>query len=352
MLTFSMIAQAGIVGYGCYIPEYRITVDEIARVWGADAKRIKQGLLVEEKAVAGDDEDTATIAVEAAKNALKRARINPELIGAVYVGSESHPYAVKPTATIVGEALGIGNHYTAADLEFACKAGTAGMQMCFGLVEAGLIEYGLAIGADTAQGAPGDALEYTAASGGAAFVIGKKNVIAKLLATCSFSSDTPDFWRRPFEKYPSHGSRFTGEPAYFRHVINAAKSLCEKINMQPNEFDYVVFHMPNGKFPLRAAKILGVPKEKLQAGFIVPKVGNTYSGCSLLGLCAVLDKANPGERIVVVSYGSGAGSDAFAFEVTEKIIEVRDLAPKVSELIQKKLYITYSKYAKIRGKMD
>lgn len=342
----------GITGYGCYIPKYRIKVEEIANVWGADAKRIKQGLLVEEKAVAGEDEDTATIAVEAAKNALKRAEIEPEKIGAIYVGSESHPYAVKPTATIVGEAIGAGNAYTAADLEFACKAGTAGMQACFGLVESGIIEYGLAIGADTAQGKPGDALEYTAASGGAAFVIGKNNILAKLLATCSFSSDTPDFWRRPFEKYPSHGSRFTGEPAYFRHVVNAAKMLCEKLSCEANDFDHVIFHMPNGKFPLRAAKILGIAKEKLQAGFVVTKIGNTYSGCSLLGFCAVLDKAKPGEKIMLVSYGSGAGSDAFAFEVTEVIEEKRELAPSVEEYVQRKEYITYTRYAKMRGKIE
>ena len=342
----------GIVGYGCYIPKYRITVEEIANVWGADAKRIKQGLLVEEKAVAGEDEDTATIAVEAAKNALKRAGIGPRHIGAIYVGSESHPYAVKPTATIVGEAIGAGNAYTAADLEFACKAGTAGMQACFGLVKAGIIEYGLAIGADTAQGKPGDALEYTAASGGAAFVIGEKNILAELLGTCSFSSDTPDFWRRPFEKYPSHGSRFTGEPAYFRHVINAANMLCEKTGIKPNEFEHVVFHMPNGKFPLRAAKVLGIEKKKLEAGFVVSRVGNTYSGCSLLGFCAVLDKAKPGEKVMLVSYGSGAGSDAFAFEVTELIEEKRELAPSVEEYVQRKEYITYTRYAKMRGKIE
>jgi len=343
--------KAGIVGYGCYIPLYRITVDEIARTWNADVNRIKQGLLVEEKAVAGMDEDTATIAVEAAKNAIKRPCISPEKIGAIYVGTESKPYAVKPTATIVGEAIGAGSLYTAADLEFACKAGTAGMQACIGLVEAGIIDYGLAIGADTAQGAPGDALEYTAASGGAAFVIGRSDVVARVIDTCSFSSDTPDFWRRPFEKYPSHGSRFTGEPAYFRHIVGAVKALCEEIGVSPNEFDHVVFHMPNGKFPLRVAKMLGIDKEKLKYSFIVPKVGNTYSACSLLGLCSVLDNAREGETILLASYGSGAGSDAFAFEVTDKIEEKRDLAPTLSYYLERKVYISYALYAKFRGKI-
>ncbi len=343
--------KSGIVGYGCYVPMYRIKVEEIASVWGEDPERIKKGLLVEEKAVAGDDEDTATIAVEAAKNALKRACINPDDIGAIYVGSESHPYVVKPTATIVGEALGVGNSYTAADLEFACKAGTAGIQMCLGLVSSGMIDYGLAIGADTAQGAPGDALEYTAASGGAAFVIGRKNVLAKIIATASYSSDTPDFWRRPMQHYPRHAARFTGEPAYFRHIGGAVKLLLEETNLSISDFDKVVFHMPNGKFPLRMAKMLGIEKEKLADGFVVSKVGNTYSGSSLLGLCATLDKAKPKELILLASFGSGAGSDAFAIEVTDLIEEKRDLAPTFERYLNRKIYISYAKYAKMRGKL-
>ena len=115
----------GIVSYGTYIPRYRIKVEEIARIWGENPDTIKNGLGILQKSVADLDEDTATIAVEAAREALFRARIKACEIGAVYVGSESHPYAVKPTATIVGEALGIGNEYFAADLEFACKAGTS-----------------------------------------------------------------------------------------------------------------------------------------------------------------------------------------------------------------------------------
>ena len=343
--------NVGIVGYGCYVPRYRIKVEEIANVWGEDAKRIINGLLVEEKAIAGEDEDTATISVEAAKNAIKRAGINAESIGAIYVGSESHPYAVKPTATIVGEALGAGNNYTAADLEFACKAGTAGIQMCMGLVMSGMIEYGLAVGADTAQGAPGDALEYTAASGGAAFVIGRRDLIARVLATESYSSDTPDFWRRPMQHYPRHAARFTGMPAYFRHIVEATTLLFEEHGFRPNEFDHVVFHMPNGKFPLRVAKMLGIDKRKLEHGLVVKKIGNTYSGSSLIGLCSILDKAKPGERILLVSFGSGAGSDAFAIEVDKAIEDKRGLAPTFEYYLNRKVYVSYAKYAKMRSKL-
>ena len=182
--------MVGIVGYGAHVPSYRIKVEEIAKVWGDDPVALSNGLVVNEKSVPSPDEDTATIAVTAARYALARAQIDPSKIGAVYVGSESHPYAVKPTASIVAEAVCATPKLTAADLEFACKAGTAGIQMTMGLVESGMIEYGLAIGADTSQGAPGDALEYTASAGGAALlgIIFVTMIIRSLMLLATFKS--------------------------------------------------------------------------------------------------------------------------------------------------------------------
>jgi hydroxymethylglutaryl-CoA synthase len=341
--------DVGIVGYGVYIPRYRLRLEDIAKVWGADAGKIKQGLLVEEKSVPGPDEDTITIAVEAARNAVRHAGINPQDIGAIYVGSESHPYAVKPTATVVAEAIGATPNLTAADYEFACKAGTAGFQTCMGMVEAGMIKYGMAIGADTAQGAPGDPLEYTAAAGGAAFIIGKNGgeTIAAIEGTCSYTTDTPDFWRRDMQPYPRHGGRFTGKPAYFKHVLSAATALLQQLQLRPQDYSYVVFHQPNGKFPLQAAKELGFSTEQVLPGLLVTKIGNTYSASTLLGLAAVLDQARPGERILAVSYGSGAGSDAISLLVRDTIEEKRN-SSKVLDYVNKKIIIDYSTYAKFR----
>jgi hydroxymethylglutaryl-CoA synthase len=343
--------KIGIVGYGSYIPRYRITIGEIASVWGSDAEQISASLMVDEKSVPDMDEDTITISVEAARNALRRARIDEKKIGALFVGSESHPYAVKPSGTVVAEALGLSTQLLVADMEFACKAGTAGMQCCLGLVKSGEIEYGLAIGADTSQGRPGDALEYTTGAGGAAFVIGKDPAV-EIESMCSFTTDTPDFWRREGENFPRHGSRFTGEPAYFKHVISASKMLMEKTGLTAKDFDYIVLHTPNGKFPLRAAKILGFEKEKLLPGLIVTKIGNTYSAASPLALCNILDTAaKSGDRILMTSYGSGAGSDSFSLVVTDKLLEIRDLATKTNDYVNRKKYVTYGQYAKLRKKL-
>ena len=345
--------MVGIITYGAYIPRYRIKVEEIARVWGANAAEISGGLGVFEKAVPDYDENTATFAVEAARAALARRSIDVSEIKAVYVGSESHPYAVKPTAVTVGEAIGATPVMTAADYEFACKAGTAAIQTSMGLVASGMMKYAVAVGADTAQGAPGDALEYTAAAGGAAYVIGNDDPIAEINDTCSFTSDTPDFWRREGEDYPRHGGRFSGEPGYFKHVESAAKMMMERRGTRPSDYDYAVFHQPNAKFPQKAAKSLGFTAEQIKPGLLVPRLGNTYSGAVPLGLAAVLDIAKPGDRIFVTSYGSGAGSDSFDITVTEAILDKidRSRAPSVESMLNKKKYLDYAVYARHKGKI-
>ncbi|MFP4082768.1 MAG: hydroxymethylglutaryl-CoA synthase [Candidatus Aminicenantes bacterium] len=342
----------GIVGYGAYIPRNRIKVEEIAKVWGADAPSYKRGLMLEEKSVPSPDQDTITMSVEASKWALKRAQVDPAEIGAVYIGSESHPYAVKPSGTVLAEALGATPEVHTADFEFACKAGTEGMFVALSLVRAGEIKYGLAVGADTSQGAPGDALEYSAAAGAAAFIFGKDRVVAKTVASFSYMTDTPDFWRREYQYYPQHGGRFTGSPAYFKHIIGAAKGIMSKAGMEPSDLDYVIFHQPNGKFPFRVGRMLGFAKEQIEPGWLVNKLGNTYSGSSPLGLTATFDISRPGDKILIVSYGSGAGSDAFIFEMTERIDEVKDSAPRTRDMLENnKNYLEYGVYAKFRQKI-
>ncbi|MEM5812527.1 MAG: hydroxymethylglutaryl-CoA synthase [Candidatus Aenigmatarchaeota archaeon] len=339
----------GIVGYGAYIPRFRIKAEEIAKIWGSDSESAMK--MESEKTVPGLDEDAVTMAVEASRDAIRRAGIDPEKIGAVYVGSESHPYVVKSTSAIVAEAVGATPVMTAADLEFACKAGTAGMQAVMGLIETGMIEYGLAIGADTAQGRPGDELEYTASAGAGAFILGKSDIIAEIEGTYSFTTDNPDFWRREGEEFPRHAGRFTGDPSYFRHIISATKGLMEKLGTKISDYDYFVFHQPNSKFPVQVANIFGIPKEKLSAGLLFPKIGNTYSAAVPLGLSAILDIAKPGERILATSYGSGAGSDSFSIKVKDLVEEKRKKGRLVKEMIEEKVYLNYAQYAKYRRKL-
>ena len=344
--------KSGIVSYGGYIPRYRIRPKDIGTVWGADGEAMGRGLNIRAKSVPGPDEDVITISVEAARACMAKVDIDPTEIGAIYVGSESHPYAVKPTATIVAEAIGSAPVMTAADFEFACKAGTAAIQTTMGLTLSKMMKYGLAIGSDTSQGAPGDALEYSASAGGAALLIGVDCVAAEIAHTVSYTTDTPDFWRREGQRYPSHGGRFTGEPAYFKHVSACAQLLFKRAGTTAEDYDYAVFHQPNGKFPVRAAKQLGFKEAQIDTGLCVREIGNTYSGAIMVGLCAILDEAEAGDRIFAVGYGSGAGSDGFDLTVTDEITKLRrDATPTIKELIADQVFLDYATYAKYRGKI-
>ena len=343
--------MSGIVGYGAYVPSHKIETGEIASVWGADGSAWAKNLNVYSKSVPGPDEDVITISVEAARQAMSRAKLTGENIGAIYTGSESHPYAVKPTSTIVAEAISATPHLTAADYEFACKAGTAAIQTCLGMVGDGQIENGIAIGVDTSQGAPGDALEYSASAGGGALIIGKKNVIAEINHTTSYTTDTPDFWRREGQKYPRHGGRFTGKPAFFKHVMSCGLKTMEMAGTKPEDYKYIVTHQPNGKFPIRAAKSLGFNEEQYRTGLLTPRIGNTYSGAVFLGLTAILDIAEPGDKILAVAYGSGAGSDGFDITVTDNITKM-DRTETIESMIERMKIINYATYAKYRGKLN
>ena len=335
------LRDVGIVGYGAYIPRYRLPAREVARIWKDPAGVGPPG----EKAVAGLDEDVITMSIEAARNAMSRAEIDASSIRAVWVGSESHPYAVKPTSTIVAEAIGAVPNTQAADWEFACKAGTEAMQAAIGFVGSGMANYALSIGMDTAQGRPGDALEYTAGAGGAAFLLGPvEESLASIEVSYSFTTDTPDFFRRANEKYPVHGERFTGEPAYFKHISAAADKIMSSTNSSPEDFSYAIF-------PQRVAKSLGFTADQIKDGMLVSRIGNTYAGSAMVGLTAVLDVADPGERILLVSYGSGAGSDAFILTTTDQLLQRRNLALDTESYIKRRTEIDYATYARYRGKL-
>lgn len=344
--------NAGIIGYGIYLPAYRIRVSDIASVWGKNSTDVQRSLGVTQKTVPAYDEDAVTLAFEAATRALNHAAIRPDELETCFVGSESHPYAVNPTSTIVAEFLGMGKNYLAADLQFACKAATAGMIATAGLIQSGEIKKGLVIGTDAAQAKPHDILEYTAAAAAAAIILGgKDDAIAYILDSTSFSSDTPDFWRRDGVRFPSHGGRFTGEPAYFTHVLGAAKRLLEKTNMKSTDFDYCVFHMPNGKFPTEIARRLHFSEAQLAPSLTVEQIGNPYCASSLIGLSAVLDIAKPSKTIFLVSYGSGAGSDAFVLKTTDTIEKKRNKEFSFLRLLENKQYISYVDYLRKEKKI-
>ncbi|MEM4704411.1 MAG: hydroxymethylglutaryl-CoA synthase [Candidatus Bathyarchaeia archaeon] len=340
----------GIVGYGVYTSKFRI----------------KEGNMV--RAIPFLDEDAITAAVEAGKLALIHAGVDSKLVGKVYVGSESNPYAVKPIASKVAQVLKLGEEdeeddvqgVDAVDTEFACKAATSVFKDAASLVNYSKsgIQTAMVIGADNSQAAPRDCpggeLDLFVGYGAAAFIFGKHDLIAEIEGWYSCTSDTPDFWRRDGEPYPMHGGRFTGDPAYFKHVRKAAKKLLERLRLQVSDVNYFVAHQPNAQFPVRIAKELGFKEEQYLPSLQVVKFGNTYSGASPVGLAAVLDVAKPNERILISSYGSGAGSDAYSIITTNQLLEKRQrqkLTVKYQAENPFLEYVDYTTYRRLKTGM-
>jgi hydroxymethylglutaryl-CoA synthase len=337
--------NAGIVGYGVYTSRFRIK---------------ENGM---ERAVPFIDEDAVTAAVEAGKLALIHSGVDNALVGKVYVGTESNPYAVKPIASKVAQVLKLGEEdddvqaVDAIDTEFACKAASSMFKDAAALVnypKSGM-KYAMVIGADNSQaaprGCPGGELDLFVGYGGSAYIFGKHDVIAEIEGWYSCTSDTPDFWRRDSERYPLHGGRFTGDPAYFKHVRKATTKLMEKLDLKPSDVNYFVAHQPNPQFPVKIAKELGFKPDQYEVSLQVNKFGNTYSGCSPVGLAAVLDMAKPEERILITSYGSGAGSDSYLLRTTDQLVSKRQ-RQKVNIKYQAENpfieYVDYSTYRRLK----
>ncbi len=333
----------GIIGYGFYSSKFRI----------------KEGSM--ERSVPFIDEDSITAAVEAGKLALTHSGIASSQVGKIYVGSESNPYAVKPIASKVAQVLKLGEEdeealqgVDAVDTEFACKAATSMFKDAVSLVNypQSDIQNTMVIGTDNSQAAPRDCpggeLDLFVGYGGVAFIFGKHDVIAEIEGWYSCTSDTPDFWRRDGEPYPMHGGRFTGDPAYFKHTRKAAKKLMDRLNLQPHDIAYFIAHQPNPQFPIRIAKELGFKEEQYLHSLQVLRFGNTYSGASLTGLAAVLDVAKPNERILVASYGSGAGSDAYSLITTNQILDKRERQKLTVKYQAENPFIEYVDYTTYR----
>jgi hydroxymethylglutaryl-CoA synthase len=335
----------GIVGYGVYTSRFRTR---------------ESGL---ERSVPFIDEDAVTASVEAGKLSLIHSGVDSALVGKIYVGSESNPYAVKPISSKVAQVLKLGEEdgdiqgVDAVDTEFACKAASSMFKDAVALVnypKSG-IKYAMVIGADNSQaaprGCPGGELDTFVGYGGSSFIFGKHDVIAEIEGWYSCTSDTPDFWRRDGEPFPMHGGRFTGDPAYFKHVRKATSKLMERLSLQAKDVDYFVTHQPNPQFPVKIAKELGFKEEQYAASLLINKFGNTYSGCSPVGLAAVLDIAKPEERIVIVSYGSGAGSDAYLLRTTSQLADKRQ-RQKMSVKYQAENpfveYVDYTTYRRLK----
>jgi len=353
--------MTGIVGYGAYIPKFRLKVEDIWDVWVdpiETAAIVKKKRDLTEKAVGRWDEDSVTMAIFAAKSSLAMAEVPGEDLNAIYFGSCTNPYVSKASALVVAEALRSGPELLAADCQFATKSGTAALQICSALVETGMARYGLAIGSDdmSRHVPPHDPDEYAASSGAGALLIGKEKVVAEIEGMYSWTTQTPEFYRLDGERYIKHGANENEEPlvGYGKHVKNAVQGFMKKFDCSPRAFAYVALSQPDGRLPLEVSKELGFSDQQIRPGLIAPAIGDCGSASPFLALAAILDQAQAEERVLVVSYGFGAGSDVFALKTTALLNETKNRRrgyPSVRDLIDKKENISYAQYLRQERKL-
>jgi hydroxymethylglutaryl-CoA synthase len=368
-----MVEKVGIMGYGVYIPLERIATETIIRKREARRKdledflaKVRDGLLLRHKSIANYSEDTTTMATEAAENALMMSGVDPQLIGSVALGSESKPYAVGLASRHVASFTGIGENVFVSDLEGACNAGMQAVNFVLSQIKSGMIDYGMAIGSDVSQAPVGDVLEYSAGAGAAALVMGKKDLVATIEDMAPFSSLSLDFWRRDEMLVPKHFGRTTVE-IYTSHVVGAMEELLRRHpDLRISDFDYVTFHQPSGYMPLKVCKALAQSnievgcdptvrdrlrisaediEKKVKPWFTVLETGNTYAASTPIAISNILDKANPGEDILAVSYGSGAYTIATWLRVQDAIAKKRKLVPSVQDYVSHRKEIGFRTYA-------
>ena len=306
----SMWRSSGIVDLGYSVPDLRVACGPLAAALGSFSGPVT-------KSVPAEDEDSATLAFAAAADALGDHPADE--VGAVWVGSETKPHAVRPIAVTVASLLGATPAVGVVDLEFACRGAVEGLWGLLARIECGELGRALLIGADCAHADLDDPLVYSTGAAAAAALLGPAERAAAVVSRhVTRITDTPDFWRRDGATVPSHGNRFTGEPGYFAHQESAAAEFFRQTGTGPNDYRYAVFHQPNRKFVERIAERVGFHAEQYGPAMFVDSLGNCYAANVLLGLCMIWDQLEEGDTVFVSAYGSGAGADAFAIRATAR----------------------------------
>jgi 3-hydroxy-3-methylglutaryl CoA synthase len=353
--------MAGIAGYGAFVPRFRLRVDDIWDVWMNQIDPpavIKEMRGLEEKAVTRWDEDATTMAVAAAKAGLEKAAISADDVGAMFFGSCTNPYVSKASILGVAEALTDSREIISADVQFATKSGTAALQVCTAMVDSGRVKYALAIASDALSRhvPPNDTLEYSAGAGAAALVISQHNVIAEIEAMYTYNTHTPEFFRLDGERYIKHAASEDGQYlwGYEEHVKKAIQGYFKKIGGEPQDFAYVAISQPDGCLPIKVSQALGFNERQIKPGLLVSEIGDCGSASSLLSLIAVLEHAEAGQRILIVSYGFGAGCDVISLRATDMLPRQREQKtsyPSLKEIIRDKEYISYAQYLRQERKL-
>lgn len=332
--------MVGIVGFGSYVPTYRLPREVIAKEWGTASAG-------GEKAVANHDEDSLTLAVNAAVHCF--ADTAPTRLDAVFFASTTSPYREKQAAATVAAVLDTGAQVRTADFGDTLRAGTSALLAAVDVIRSGG-RRALVCAADCRLGEPDSAAEQNYGDAGAALVLGSDGVLAELVASFSISEEFHGTWRTEEQDFLHHfPGAFETKFGYTRFLTSVIKGVLQQASIDPAAITTAVLAAPNPRAIAAVAKATGLDAKKQVQDTLWTVLGDTGTAQPLLLLAGALERAKPGDLILLASYGDGG--DALVFRATDAISSYRTARSLFSQIEVKRLLPSYGKYARFRKLM-
>jgi 3-hydroxy-3-methylglutaryl CoA synthase len=332
--------MVGITNYGVYIPKYRMGRDVVAKAWGP---RFLSG----ERAVANHDEDTLTMATEAAISCLEG--MDAKSVDGLIFASTTSPYLEKQASTLVATAADLPAEIFTADHLSSLRAGTAALKSAIDAVKGGSAKSILVTAADSRRAEPGSDSEQLSGDGSAALLVGSTGVAASVEGVFSISEEFMDVWRKQDDVFLQKGdAAFSQAYGYARIVKKCVEGILKKYEMKASDISQFVFSAPDTRSYARLAKSLNLPQGSFPEDPLLSSVGDTGAAGPLMLFVAALEKAKPGERILLCSYGAG-NSDAFIFQVTPEVERLKDKRGVARCQAWKRPLMNYEKFLKFKS---
>ncbi len=329
--------MVGIKSYGAYIPYRRLPRSVINAAWGRGEGR-------GERAVAGLDEDSVSMAVSASIDCLKG--IDPKTIDAVYLATTTPPYIERLNANIVANALDCRRDTRNADFSNCLRVGATALQSAIDAVKAGEFKNVLVAITDMRMGGAGGEDEMMLGDGAAAFLVGNENIIVELEGSYTLSDDMVDYWRVEGDTYlRSWEDRFGRDAGYSVTPIEAVKGLMMQLNLSTKDITKACIYGINARSQSGLARSMGLTPAQVQDP-LLDNVGNTGAALAPMILVSALEDAKPGDRLLMVNWGNGC--DAMLFKTTDAINKIRDRRGIKRHLNIKGELDNYGKYLRWR----
>lgn len=330
--------MVGITAFGGYIPRLRLSRQSVV----AANKWFNPGLAGNakgERAMANWDEDSLTMAVEAARDCLNGTDVSK--IPAIYFASTTAPFADRQNAGVIATALHLNEAVTAMDVGGSQKAGTTALLAAFNAARAGA-DGVIVTAADKRKVKVASTQELQFGDGAAAVMVGNERPVAKLLASHTVSIDFVDHFRGADHEYDYNWEeRWIRDEGYSKIVPPAIKACLEKAKLKGSDVTHFVMPSLFGAVPKGMAKQSGIAETAVRDN-LAATVGDTGVAHPLVVLVHTLEQAKPGERILVVGFGQGC--DVLLLEVTEEIGKLSPRAAISGHLKRRKAETNYMKF--------